>query len=228
MHVVTECAKLVVRRPRRALRRCRRPARHPPLRGVLGRATRARGRGRLGGVPAGFRSAPARARRAGRRGLRRAEPRHRAPRRRRPLRQHALRDAERGLAPELAGDPVARLAARNPRADVLARGRAAIVAPAGRPPADHALARAGAARREAVPRLGNARRRPAGAVGAARVPAPRRPRARSPGGDRRTRVPHRPPDLVLLPARLRSEVARARVARELARRLPISSGEVTT
>ena len=81
---------------------------------------------------------------------------------------------------------------------------------------------------QAVPRLGNARRRPAGAVGAARVPAPRRPRARSPGSDRRARVPHRPPDLVLLPARLRAEVARARVARELARRSPISSGEATT
>ena len=33
-----------------------------------------------------------------------------------------------------------------------------------------------------------------------------------PGGDRRARVPHRPSDLVVLPARVRAEVARARVA----------------
>ena len=59
------------------------------------------------------------------RGLRRADARrHRAPRRRRPLRQRRLRDAERRLAPELAGDPRARLAARHAGADVLARGGA--------------------------------------------------------------------------------------------------------
>ena len=54
--------------------------------------------------------------------------------------------------------------------------------------------------------------RPAGAVGAPRVRPPRRPRDEPPGGDRRARVPHGPPHLVVLPARLRAEVARARVA----------------
>ena len=155
------------------------------------------------------------------------EPRHRPSRHRRPLRKRALGDAQRGLAPELAGDPVAGLAARHAGADVLARGGAAVVAETGRAAANHALTRAGAPRRQAVPRLGNARRRPAGAVGAACVPPPCRPRPEPPGGDRRAGVPHRPPDLVLLPARLRAEVARARVAVELARPSPISSGEAT-
>ena len=45
----------------------------------------------------------------------------------------------------------------------------------GRPPADDAQPGARAPRRRAVPGLGHARRRPAGAVGAARVPAARRP-----------------------------------------------------
>ena len=54
--------------------------------------------------------------------------RHRPPRRRRPLGQHDLRDAERRLAAQLAGDPVPRLAARHAGADVLARGGPAVVA----------------------------------------------------------------------------------------------------
>ncbi len=67
---------------------------------------------------------------------------HGAPRRRRPLREHDLGHAERGLAAELAGDPRARLAARDARADVLARGGAALLAPAGHAAAHDALARA--------------------------------------------------------------------------------------
>ena len=65
-------------------------------------------------------------------------------------------------------------------------------------------------RRQAVARLGNAGRRPAGAVGVPRLSAPRRSRAEPAGGDRRARVPHRSPDLVLLPARLRAAVAGSR------------------
>ena len=95
------------------------------------------------------------------------------------LGQHGLVDAERRLAAQLAGDPVARMATRNARADVLARGRAAVVAAAGRAAADDALSRPRAARREAVPRVGHPRRRPAGAMGAARLPPPRRPRLRT-------------------------------------------------
>ena len=79
--------------------------------------------------------------------------------------------------------------------------------------ADHALAGSRSPRRRpAVRRVGDARRRPAGAVGAARLPPPRRPRPRPAGRDRRARVPHRPPDLVVPPAWRRAEVARARVA----------------
>ena len=73
--------------------------------------------------------------------------RHRPPRRRRPLRQPDLGHAERRLAAELARDPRARLAARHAGADVLARGRTAVVARARQPAADDALAGAGAARR---------------------------------------------------------------------------------
>ena len=54
----------------------------------------------------------------------------------------------------------------------------AVVAQAGRTAADDALPGARTPRRQAVPRLGNAWRRPAGAVGAPRLPPSRRPRAR--------------------------------------------------
>ena len=46
----------------------------------------------------------------------------------------------------------------------------------------------------------------------ARSPAPRRPRARPAGGDRRARVAHRPPDLVVLSAQRRAALAGGRVA----------------
>ena len=103
-----------------------------------------------------------------------------------------------------------------------------VVARAGNAAAHDALSRARAARRRAVPRLGNAGRRPAGAVGAPRVPPPRRSRDEPAGGDRRARVPHRPPDLVVLPARVRAEVARARVAVRLADDRATSSAAATT
>ncbi len=90
--------------------------------------------------------------------------------------------------------------------------RASLVARAGKAAPDDAEPRARASRRRAVPGLGHAGRGPAGAVGVARVHPPCRPRARPAGGDRRAGVPHGPPDLVVLPARVRSQVARARVA----------------
>ena len=153
---------------------------------------------------------------------RRADPREPArgdtvpPRRRRPLRQPRLGDAERRLAPELAGDPGARLAARHARADVLARGGPAVVARAAQAAADDAHAVAGAARRQPVPRLRHAGRRPAGPVDAALLPAPRRLRRRPAGGDRRAELPHRPLPVVVLPA------AGARRARS--RRGPVGRG----
>ena len=49
-------------------------------------------------------------------------------------------------------------------------------------------------------------------MGAARLPQPRRPRPEPAGGDRRARLPHRPPDLVLLPARLRGALDHGRGA----------------
>src|SRR5262249_53741492 len=136
--------------------------------------------------------------------------RHRAPRRRRQGREHGLGDAERRLVVRLAGDPCARLAARHPRADVLARGGASGFTPARRAAAHDALAGAGAPRRQAVARVGDTRRRPAGAVGVSRLPpsAPARPQPA--GGNRRARVRHQPPHLVLLPARIRTEVDRGR------------------
>ena len=60
--------------------------------------------------------------------------------------------------------------------------------------------------------VGDTRRRPAGAMGAPRPPPPRRSRHEPAGGDRRSRVPHRPSHLVVLPPRVRAEVARPRVA----------------
>ena len=177
------------------------PARHAALGRVQRRAAHARRRRGVGDYVPGLGRLPSCAAEAT---SGRGSPvaGHRPRGRRRSLRQHALGDAERRLAAELAGHPGARLAARHARADVLARGGAPLVAGAGNAAADDALPRARAPRRRAVPRVGNARRRPAGAVGAARVPPPRRSRHEPPGGDRRARVPHRSPHLVVLPARL--------------------------
>ena len=199
-----------VRRPGCALRRRRGAAGDAAVEGLQRRAARARRRGRVRGVPAGHRP-PASARRGrGDAGGGGADTRrHRSPRRRRPPREHVLGDAERRLAAELTRDPRARLAARHPRADVLARGGARVLAPAGRAPADDALPGARPPGRQALSRLGNSRRRPAGAVGAARLRAPRRSRPEPAGGDRRARVPHGPPDLVLLSPRLRTPLGHA-------------------
>ncbi len=57
---------------------------------------------------------------------------------------------------------------------------------------------------------GHAGWRPAGAVGAPRLPPPCRPGAEPARGDRRARVAHRPPDRLVLPAGLRTAVARGR------------------
>ena len=120
----------------------------------------------------------------------------------------------------LYGSPVIpgpRLAARNARPDVLAGGRTALVASSRRPSADDAFAGSCAPRRRALAGVGNAWRRPAGAMGVPCLPAPPRPRAEPPGGDRRSGVPHRPSDLVVLSTRLRAEV-RSRSRRGFRRR----------
>ena len=162
-------------------------------------------------------------------GVGRADPRrHRSPGRGRSLREPDLGDAERRLAAELADDPGARLAARHPRADVLARGGPAVLARAAQTAAHDALAGSRSARRRAVARLRHARRRPAGAVGAARPRASCRPWARPAGGDRRARVAHRSPDLVVL-SRAASSRGRWRSSPGSAtRRSPTSAGAATT
>ena len=66
---------------------------------------------------------------------------HRAPRHRRPFRKYPLSDAERRVAAELPRHLLARLAARDAGADVLARGGAAFVAPARNAPANDAVTR---------------------------------------------------------------------------------------
>ena len=95
-------------------------------------------------------------------------------------------------------------------------------------PAHDALAGPRAPRRRAVARLRDAGRRPAGAVGAARPRAPRRSRARPAGGDRRARVAHRPPDLVVLPARVRGPLARRSSRGSATRRSPTCGAAATT
>ena len=98
--------------------------------------------------------------------------------------------------------PETRLLPRQPRADVLAGRKSSRGAGAGKTPAHHALADHGAARRRAVHGLGLARRRPAGPVDHAILPAacPRQPQ--SAGGDRRAGLALRTfPDLVLAPHR---------------------------
>ena len=97
--------------------------------------------GSLRRVPARDRSSAQPACRRGDRRLRGAGPRDGAPRHRRSLREHDLGDAERRLAAELAGDPRARLAARDAGADVLARGGPGVVAAAGDTAANDAVAR---------------------------------------------------------------------------------------
>ena len=144
--------------------------------------------------------------------------RHGARRRRRPVRQPRLGDAERRLAAELADDPRARLAARDARADDLARGGPAVVArPRTRP---RTTLSPGLALRGGEPWLawgtpgGDQQEQWALHV----VPPARRPRTEPAGGDRRAGVAHRPSDRLVLSARLRAALARDRVARRRGRR----------
>ena len=124
-------------------------------------------------------------RRADRRPVRRSARRYRAFRHRGPRRQHDFGHAVRRLAAIFAGDPGARLWAGHPRPDVLAGGESPGLAGTRQAPAHHVVADAGAARRRTLPRLGLARRRPAGPVDHPVLSAARPCRVQSPGGDRR-------------------------------------------
>ena len=145
-------------------------------------------------------SSPERAGEAPARARRRDARRHRAFRHRRPGRQHGVVDAIRRLAAILAGDSRTRLLPRHPRPDVLARRGPSGRARARQAPAHHADADHGAARRRALSRLGLARRRPAGPVDHAVVPAPRPCRHESAGGDRRAGLAFRAFPVVVLAA----------------------------
>ncbi len=100
-------------------------------------------------------------------------------------RQHGVVDALGRLAAFLADNSRARLLSRHPRADVLARRGPSGRAGAGKTPAFDADADDGVARRRALSRLGFARRRPAGPVDHADVPAARPCQHEFAGGDRR-------------------------------------------
>ncbi len=157
VHVTTECAKLAF-----ADRDANYGDADVPLDRLLSRAyTDERralvGEAASGGASAGDGESALAGRRAGdgRRG-RADSRRHRAPRRRRPLREPHLGHPEWRLAPELTHDPSARLAARLPCADVLARGGPRVVARSGEAAAYDALAGARVARRRAVARVWDA------------------------------------------------------------------------
>ena len=136
--------------------------------------------------------------RADGRAFRRGARRYRAFRHHRPGRQHDLGHAVRRLAAILARDSRTRLLPRQPRADVLAGGKPPGSAGAGQASAHHAVADDRAARRRAVSRLGIARRRPAGSVDHAILPAARPCQTEFAGSDRRAGVAFRAfPDLVL-------------------------------
>src|SRR4029078_13357553 len=98
---------------------------------------------------------------------------------------------------------------RNEGADVLARGRTAVVARAGAEAADDTVADDRTARRPTGARHRDARRRPAGPVVAARVPPPRCLRRRPSGRGRRAVVPHGPLPVLVLPTRDRAAFAGA-------------------
>ena len=100
-------------------------------------------------------------------------------------------DAVGRLAAILAGDPGARLLPRHAGADVLARRGPSGRARAGQAAAHDAVADPGAARRRALSRLGHARRRPAGPVDHAVLPAPCPCRHEPAAGDRRAGLAHR-------------------------------------
>ena len=194
VHTLVECSKLAYRGPREVLRRSRlrrgadrdaalgclqRRAPQAHHRQGLARAAAGLGRRLRRGGQAAPRGRPAPRRRPS--GRRRADcrpyggsaRRHRAFRHRRSGRQHGVGDAVRRLAAVVAGHSGARFRSRHSRADVLARGGPSGLARAGQAAAHDAVADHGAARRRAVPGLGLARRRPAGSVDDAAVPAPR-------------------------------------------------------
>src|SRR5205085_8797239 len=125
-------------------------------------------------------------------------------------RQHGLVDAVGRLAAFLARHSGARLPARHPRADVLARRGPPGVACAWQAAALHAHADDGAARWRAVSRLGLARRRPAGPVDHAVLPAPRACRHEPAGIDRRAGLAYRALSLLVLAADCASGRARGR------------------
>ena len=171
----------------RCLQRCAPQADLGP--GIAGFRSRLGRRFRIGGeaAPPGGPSRSGRRHgrgRADRRPVRRSARRHRAFRHHRPGRQHDLGDAVGRLAAILAGDSGSRVLPRQPGPDVLARGRSSRRAGAGQAPAHHAQSDHGAARRRAVPGVGIARRRPAGPMDHAVLPAPRPRRHESAGGDR--------------------------------------------
>src|SRR6266540_4064434 len=184
------------------------------------RPSGARRRGRLAEPAAGFAwraEAPApatgpggrgaEAGRAGRgHGRRRAHPgqgrprrqRHLPRRRRRPLREHGRVHPERWLAAQLAGDPGAGVLPGHTGADVLAvRGGSQL--PGGRQAATHHPdPEPRPPRRQALARLRDPRRRPAGPVDAHLVPGPPALRHGPPARDRRAELPQRAlPELVL-------------------------------
>ena len=111
--------------------------------------------------------------------------------------------------------PGTRILSRHPRADVLARRGPSGRARARQAPAFDADADDGAARRRTLSRLGLARRRPAGPMDHADVPAARACRPEFAGGDRRAGLALRAFPVVVLaahgpPRRHGGRVARAR------------------
>ena len=109
----------------------------------------------------------------------------------------------------------------------LEEGLPASLAPGKRPRTD-ALALARAARRRALSGLRHARRRPAGPVVAARLPAPRPFRHEPAGGDRRAGLPHRACAELVLSARGAPGPSRARGPLSARRRSRSCAGAATS
>ena len=138
-------------------------------------------------------------------------------------RQHGVGHAVRRLAAIVAGHSRARLLPRHPRANVLARRRASGGAGAGQAAAHHAVADARLARRRAVSRLGHARRRSAGPMDHAVLPAPRSRQAEPARGDRRAGLALRALSVLVLAARGAPRRAGGRRPRAARRPSPSSS-----
>ena len=156
--------------------------------------------------------------------------RHGPPRRRRSFREPDLGDAERRVAAELPGDLLhsAGRSGRGRRCSGSRKGCASSLQPGARP---RTTLSPGLALRDGEPYLawgtpgGDQQEQWAIHV----IPSSRRSRDEPAGGDRRARVPHRPPHLVVLPARALAEVARARVTVRFADgRRPCSAAATTS